>query len=121
MNKETFFNICWCYNAKKEFEKAVTYAQKALDLDINYRAPYSELGFSYHALYKLDDAIELFKKYIGKTTCDLPLYYSGICYLELKQFDNVQNMIDELKKMNSKLADALKKRWDKKINQKPAQ
>ena len=120
-NKETVYNICWCYNAKQEYDKAISFAEKALALDINYKLAYNELGHSYHASQKYQEAIETFKKYIAISTCDLPLYYCGRCYLELNQFDNVQKMIDELKKMKSGLADALKKRWDMKLNQKPVQ
>jgi tetratricopeptide (TPR) repeat protein len=120
-NLETIYNISWCYNAKQDYDNAISYAAKALSLDINYKPAYNEMAHAYHASKKYNEGIEQFKKYIGISTCDLPLYYSGLCYLELNQSDNVQKMIDELNKTKSKLGESLKRRWDMKKNIKPAQ
>lgn len=120
-NKEVYYSMAWCYNSKKEYDSAISFAIKAIAFDYNYKPPYSELAHAYHATKRYAEAIEQFKKYIAVSTCDLPLFYSGMCYMELNQFDNVQKMIDALNKMNSKMGEGLKKRWDMKKNQKPAQ
>ena len=120
-NKEVLYNIAWCYNAKLEYEKAIIFSLKILDLDVNYKPAYNEMAHAYHASKKYDEALEQFKKYSTISTCDLPLYYSGLVYMELNRFDELQKVIDQLNKINSpQKADGLKKRWDVKKNQKPA-
>ena len=119
-DKETLYNISWCYNSVKDYEKAIVYAVKLLDQDINHRKAYGEMAHAYHALKKYDEALVQFKKYAALSTCELPLVYSGFVYLELNQFDNVQQTMDELTKKGFKQAsDGLKKRWDAKKRQHP--
>ncbi len=121
-NKELFYNIAWCYNAGMEYEKAISYSVKALDRDINYKPAYNEMAHAWHALKRYDEALVMFKKYAAVSTSDQPLFYSGMIYLELNQYDNLQKTIDELLKKGAKSpADGLQKRWDIKKNQKPAQ
>ncbi len=112
-NKETFYNIAWCYNAKQEYDSAIAYSIKALDLDNNYRAAYSELGHAYHASKKYVEAIEQFKKYIAISANPLPLLYCGLCYIELKDKDNAMKIYEELKKTEPKMAETLKNNIDK--------
>lgn len=110
--KEIFYGIAWCYNAKKEYEKTIPFAIKALDLDNNYKAGYNELGHAYHALKKYHECIEQLKKNIAISPVDLPLYYSGLCYIELKDQSGAMSMYEELKKMGAKMAEGLKKKID---------
>jgi tetratricopeptide (TPR) repeat protein len=112
-NKETYYNIAWCYNAKTDYDNAIIYALKALDIDNNYRAAYGELGHAYHLSKKYADAIEQFKKYIALSGNPLPMLYSGLCYIELKDKDGAMKMYEELKKTDSKMAESLKRNIDK--------
>ena len=111
-NKVTFYSLAWCYNAKMKFDSAIYYSIRSLDIDNNYRPAYGELGHAYHASNKYKEAIEQFKKHIAKSEVDLPIYYSGMCYLELNQKDSALKMVDALRKIGSKMADGLQKRID---------
>ena len=119
-SKKSLYDIAWCYNAKQEFEKAIAFGTKALELDKDYKIAYNELAHAYHASKKYDEALVLFKKYAAISISDLPLFYCGMLYLELNQYDNLQKTIDELtNRGSSQSADGLKKRWNIKKNQNP--
>lgn len=118
-NKLTFYNMAWCYNAKKAYDSAIIYAIRALDIDNNYRQAYGELAHAYHyspyhASNKYKEAIEQFKKNATRSEIDLPLYYAGMCYMEIKQKDGALEMVEALKKIGSKMAESLQKRIDAK-------
>jgi|GEM_PF-757021 len=115
--KETFYGLAWCYNSKKDHENAIIYAARALDLDVKYRPGYNEMAHAYHALKKYPECIEHFKKYLAIAITDQPLYYSGLCYLELKDTASATKMYEELVKIESKMAPGLKKRIDAAANQ----
>lgn len=112
LNKVTYYSIAWCYNAKKENEKAIPYAIKALDIDNNYKAAYNELGHAYRRTGKFKEAIEQFKKNLSVSVVDLAILYTGFCYAELKDKENALLQYEELKKVNEKMAVSLKKRID---------
>ena len=119
-NKENYYNVAWCYNAISDFDSAIFYANKALEIDVNYRAPFGELAHAYRNNRKMDEGLATFKKYAAISTSEQPLFYCGMIYLETNQFDNLQSTIDELNKRGAKSsADGLKKRWDAKKNGKP--
>ena len=121
-NKELFYNVAWCYNAVQDYDNAILYAVKALELDVNYKPPYSELAHAIRFSKKFDEGLVLFKKYSAISTCELPLFYSGLLYMESGRYDDLQKTIDELtKKGFIPQADGLKKRWEAKKNLKPAQ
>ena len=112
-NKETLAFAAWCYNSLQQYDKAIPFAVKALAIDANYKAAYGELGHAYHLSGKFAEAIEQFKKNIAVSKNELPMYYCGLCYIELKDKTGALSMYDELTRISSKLADELKKRIDK--------
>lgn len=112
-NKITYYSIAWCYNAKGEYENAITNAIKALYIDNTYKAAYSELGHAYHKAKKYSEAIAQFKKNLSVSIVDMPIFYSGLCYIELKDKEGAMQQYVELKKINEKLAESLKRSIDK--------
>lgn len=112
-NKVTLYSIAWCYNSKGEYENTIPYAIKALEIDNTYRPAYAELGHAYRRTQKYTEAIEQFKKNIAISPVDLPIFYSGMCYTELKDKEGALRQYDELKKINEKMAESLKKIIDK--------
>ena len=112
-NKEYFYSIAWCYNAKGENESAIPFAIKALEIDNTYKPGYNELGHAYRRTKKFAEAIEQFKKNLAVSVVDLPLYYSGLCYTELKDKEGALKQYEELKKINEKMAESLKRAIDK--------
>jgi tetratricopeptide (TPR) repeat protein len=111
-NKVTCYSIAWCYNSKMDYDNALIYAIKATEIDNDYRAAYGEMGHAYHLSKRFNDAIVQFRKNIARSEIDLPRFYLGMVYLELKQKDSALKMVDELKRVGSKMADGLKKRID---------
>ncbi len=111
-NKETYYSLAWCNNAKGYYREAVKYAIKALDIDNNYKAAYNELGHAYHKLNANDEAILQFKKNLSISINELPLLYSGYCYIEMKQKDEALKMYEALKKINARMAEGLKRKID---------
>jgi len=112
-NKEVLTWIAWCNNSLKHYDKAIFYAVKALAVDNSFKGAYGELGHAYHMSGKFTEGIEQFKKNIAVSPNELPMYYAGLCYLELKDKAGALSMFDELTKISSKLAEALKKKIDK--------
>jgi len=111
-SKETFYNLAWCYNTKEYYREAVKYAVKALEIDNNYKPAYNELGHAYRQLKAFEEAVAQFRKNLAISVNELPLLYSGYCYLELNQKENALKMYEELNKLNTKMAAVLKKRID---------
>ena len=112
LNKLTFYSLAWCYNSKKEYGSAIYYAAKALDIDNGYRTAYSELAHAYHNSKKYEEGIEQFKKNMARSEIDLPYYYSGLIYTELKKEDEALKMAERLEKLNPKMAAKLKQKID---------
>lgn len=112
LNKVTYYSIAWCHNAKAEYEKAIPYAVKALEIDNEYKAGYGELGHAYRRTGKFKEGIEQFKKNLAISVVDVALLYSGFCYTELNDKEGALKQYEELKKVNEKMAAALKKKID---------
>ena len=114
LNKVILYSLAWCNNDKGNYREALKYGIKALETDNNYRPAYNELGHAYRQLKAYAEGIEQFKKNIAVSVNEQPLYYSGLCYLELNDKAGAEKMYEELKKINSKSADALRKKIDTK-------
>lgn len=112
-NKATWYALAWCCNDLKRYDEAVAYAVKALDIDNTYRPAYNEMAHAFRKLGAYKEAIAAFRKRLDVSVTDQPLYYSGLCYIELKDKEGAQRMYDELQKLQSKSAEALKKRIEK--------
>jgi tetratricopeptide (TPR) repeat protein len=111
-NKLTYYSLAWCNNAKEYYREAVKYGVKALEIDNNYKPAYNELGHAYRQLKAYEEGIAQFKKNLAISVNDLPMLYIGYCYMELNQKDKALEMYEELKKINEKMAGAMKKRLD---------
>jgi len=110
---EIFYSIAWNFNAMGEFDSAIVYGKKALEINNNYKPAYGELAHAYRRALKYSEAIEQFKKNLAISTVDLALLYSGYCYTELKNKEGALAMYEELKKVNEKMSQALKRVIDK--------
>ncbi len=111
-NKVIFYSLAWCNNAKKYFREAIKYGIKALEIDNDYKPAYNELGHAYHQLNANEECIAQFKKNLAVSVNDLPLLYTGYCYTELKQKDEALKIYEELKKINARMAEGLKRKID---------
>jgi tetratricopeptide (TPR) repeat protein len=111
-NKETWYSLAWCSNDLKKYSDAVKYAIKALDIDNSYKPAYNEMGHAFRNMGTFKEALEVFRQRLNISVNEQPLYYSGLCYIELKDKEGAQKIYDELVKIQSKAADILKKRID---------
>jgi tetratricopeptide (TPR) repeat protein len=111
-DKEVWYALAWCSNDLKQYNEAVTYAIKALDIDNGYKPAYNEMGHAFRRLGNYKEAIEIFRQRINISVQEQPLYYSGLCYVELKDKEGAQKIYDELVSIQAKSAAALKKRID---------
>lgn len=111
-NKEIFYSLAWVHNALKEYDLAIPYAVKALEIDNNYRPAYGELGHAYNASKQYKEAIKQFQKNLAVSVVDLAYLYSGYCYTEINDKEGALKQYEGLKKVNEKMAQALKKKID---------
>lgn len=111
-NKELYYSLAWIHNARKEYEQAIPYAIKSLEIDNKYKPAYGELGHAYRASKKFAECIEQFKKNLAVSVVDVAYLYSGYAYTELNNKEAALQMYEELKKVNEKMAGALKIKID---------
>jgi tetratricopeptide (TPR) repeat protein len=111
-NKNTYYSLAWCSNAKGYYREAIKYGIKSLEIDNNYKPAYNELGHAYRQLKAYEECVNQFKKNLAISVNELPMLYSGYCYTELNQKENALKMYEDLNKINPKMAAALKKKLD---------
>ncbi|MBK7307843.1 MAG: tetratricopeptide repeat protein [Chitinophagaceae bacterium] len=111
-NKEIFYGLAWIYNARKEHDVAISYAIKSLEIDNTYKPAYGELGHAYRATKKYAECIEQLKKNLAVSVVDVAYLYSGYCYTELNNKEGAVQQYEALKKINERMAAALKKKID---------
>jgi len=114
INKATYYSLAWCNNAKGNYREAINYGKKSLEIDNNYKPAYNELGHAYRKLNAYTECVEQFKKNLAISINELPLIYSAYSYLELNQKGEALKMYEELKKINEKAAEGVKKKIDEK-------
>lgn len=112
-NKLALCNMAWCYNSKQDYDNAIIFAIKALDIDNGYKPAYNELGHAYHLTKRYEEGLVQFRKNLAISVVDLPMYYIGMIYIELKDKESAIKQYEELKKINERSAASLKKRIDK--------
>jgi tetratricopeptide (TPR) repeat protein len=111
-NKEIFYGLAWTYNARKEHDLAIPFAIKSLEIDNTYKPAYGELGHAYRATKNYAACIEQLKKNLAVSVVDVAYLYSGYCYTELNNKEGAMQQYEALKKINEKMAGALKKKID---------
>jgi tetratricopeptide (TPR) repeat protein len=63
--KEAYASLAQLSNRKEQFEKAVGYYRKAIELDSLYKSAYNELAYTYNTIGNLKGAISTIDKYIA--------------------------------------------------------
>lgn len=111
-NKETYYALAWIYNAIQEYNKAIPYAVRALEIDNTYKPAYGELGHAYNFSKNFTGCIEQLKKNLAVSVVDVALLYSGYAYIELKNRNGAMEEYEALLKVNEKMAAALKRKID---------
>jgi tetratricopeptide (TPR) repeat protein len=106
--RKACFGLGYCYNSKSMFTEAIPYLKKAIENENTYTAAYVELGYSY---FKTNNST------LGETALKKGLelnpknenarFYLCLIYVDQKNKTKAQQMVDELKAMNSKHAAGL--------------
>jgi len=60
-----FFNLAHCFRKKRNFSKAIKYYKKALGIVPRNASSYSALGYTYHLMGDLGQAIEYYHQSLG--------------------------------------------------------
>lgn len=112
--RKACFGMGYCLNNKGLYGEAVTYLQKAIQQEPTYTAAFVELGYSNYMLRNNSVALENFSKALTlNPKNENARYYSGLVYISQNDKTMAQKMVDELKSLNSKNADALQEKVNK--------
>jgi tetratricopeptide (TPR) repeat protein len=112
--RKACFGMGYCLNNKGRYSEAVTYLQKAIQQEPTYTAAFVELGYSNYMLKNNSAALENFSKALSlNPKNENARYYSGLVYITQNDKTMAQKMVDELKALNSKNADALQEKVNK--------
>ena len=101
-------DVGWCYNETKQFEKAITHLQKAIQIDSSNATAHAEIGYSYYSTQMYTVAIanlNIANTYQPKT--ETTLYYLGLCFVRLNSKADAVKKYNELSLMNSSYAGKL--------------
>jgi tetratricopeptide (TPR) repeat protein len=102
------FGVGWCFNEIQNYDSAITYLLKSIQLDKTIQAAYTELGY---AQYKKGLNSEALKTFDNGLTFNpkqkLPIYYKGLVYVVLKDKYDANKMYDLLLPLDAGLADKL--------------
>jgi tetratricopeptide (TPR) repeat protein len=104
MDKEAMknYNIGSTFMKEKNYEKAIEFLNKAVEMDDNFAFAWDNLGLSYRRSGQFEKAVEAYKKSLkadpnGKT----PMMNLGVAYESLKKYDDAvvayDNYIKHLK------------------------
>lgn len=112
--RKACFGLGYCYNSKGMYSEAIPYLKTAILQENTYTAAYVELGYSYYMTNNsalgetnLKKALELNDKNENAR------YYLGLIYISQKNKAKAQQMVDELKALNSKNAASLQEKVNK--------
>jgi tetratricopeptide (TPR) repeat protein len=111
-SSDFYYRKGFCENDTEKYNDAIQSLKKSIELDGENNFAYTELGYSNYALENYDEALTQLKKAIAINKSALPIYYSGLCYVALKQKTDALKIYDDLSEMKSDYAAKLKKKID---------
>ncbi len=112
--RKACFGMGYCLNSKARYGEAVPYLKKAVEKEPTYTAAYVELGYSYFKTNSSTLAESNFKKALElNAKNENARYYLGLMYIDQKNRSKAQQMVDELKALNSKNAASLQEKVNK--------
>lgn len=90
-----------CYNEKGMHSAAIPYLKKTIELNKNYTAAYTELGYAYYALQQYDEALLELDKSLQVKETSFAYYYKALCYIAKHQKNEAQLMYQKLLDLKS--------------------
>lgn len=108
------FGMGYCLNSKGKYSEAIPYLKKAIQQEPTYTAAYVEIGYTYYMTNSNTEAITNLKKALElNDKNENARYYLGLVYINQKDKANAQQMVTELKSLNSKNAATLEQKVNK--------
>jgi tetratricopeptide (TPR) repeat protein len=102
------YGLGWCYNENKAYEEAIPILKKSIELDKTLVVSYSEVGYALYMTGKNTDGLYYLQQGLLQDNKNaLCRYYSGLIYIVLKDKIKATVMYNELKPIDSKLAEKL--------------
>ena len=112
--RKACFGMGYCYNALGKYNDALPYLKTAIEQQSDYTAAYVELGYCYYMLSNYSLGVDNLKKAISLNPANMNArYYCGLIYIAQKNKSLAQQMVNELKELNSKDAPALQEKVNK--------
>lgn len=112
--RKACYGMGYCLNSQSKYAEAIPYLRQAIASESTYTAAYVELGYS---LYKTGDnpgALSNFDKALSlNPKNENARFYAGLVYISQKNKIKAQQMVNELKTLNSKNASLLQERVNK--------
>jgi tetratricopeptide (TPR) repeat protein len=108
------FGIGYCLNSLGRYDEAIPYLKSAIDVESTYTAAYVDLGYAYYMTNRNSEAISNLEKAISLSPLnENGRYYLGLVYIAQKDRTKAQKMVNELRQLSSKHAEALQAKVDK--------
>jgi tetratricopeptide (TPR) repeat protein len=84
MNKQDLLNKGFQYFAQMDYERAVVFFEKAIEIDDEFEAAYSALSESLNRMGRIDDAIPVVRKWIEINSED-PIAHTALSRLYVQK------------------------------------
>ena len=112
-NEVAAYNVGFSYNDLGQFQNALTYLNKAVQLKPGYVEARAEMGFAQMKLKRYNEALVTLRSAVAaKPSFDTSHYYLGQVYVHTGNRTSAMNEYRELQRLNSDYADKLMKMID---------
>lgn len=101
-NSEIYYYIALGYRILENYDKAIYYLEKSLEIDNSYPEVLNELGINYASLGNFESAIPYFRKVFEVTKSIEVCTNLVMCYLNIGNYDQAKVHLEIAKKLDSK-------------------
>lgn len=101
-NSEIYYYIALGYRILENYDKAIYYLEKSLEIDNSYPEVLNELGINYASLENYESAILYFRKVFEVTKSIEVCTNLVMCYLNTGNYDQAKVHLEIAKKLDSK-------------------
>jgi tetratricopeptide (TPR) repeat protein len=100
--RKACFGMGYCLNSQQKYTEAIPYLKTAIEKENTYTAAYVELGYSYYKTNQNAEAMQNLNKALTlNPKSENARYYLTLLYINEKNKTKAQQMVDELKNLNS--------------------
>lgn len=91
----------YCENDLELYDDALESLKKSVALDSAYGPAVKELGFAYYGIKKYNEALLYLQKSLKLEESNAAYYYTGLCYIALKQKNKASEIYNKLVEVKS--------------------